>query len=90
MKRLSKRTWRGIHSLSALLVWCAVVHGALAGTDAANVVVQAVSWLLIAVSVSAGLTRVFLGRGGQRLNPTRSAAKSDRTQRLTAATRQTS
>ena len=76
MKRISKRTWRGIHSLSALLVWSAVVHGALAGTDAANPVFQAISWLLIAVSVSAGLTRIILGRGGQRFAPTRQRANA--------------
>ena len=30
MKRLSKSTWRRLHALSPLLVWCAVLHGALA------------------------------------------------------------
>ena len=65
MKRISKRTWRGIHSLSALLVWCAVVHGALAGTDAANPVSRR-SVAADRLSVSAGLTRIILGRGGQR------------------------
>lgn len=71
MKRISKRTWRGIHALSAGLVWSAVVHGALAGTDAANPVFQTISWLLIAVSISVGFARIILGRGGQRFAPTR-------------------
>ena len=66
MKRLSKSTWRRLHALSPLLVWCAVLHGALAGTDAANPVYQAIVWLLISVCVAAGLFRVVLGRSADR------------------------
>lgn len=46
MKRLSKPTWRRIHTLSYLAVWSSLVHGALAGTDATNPVYQAVAWML--------------------------------------------
>jgi predicted ferric reductase len=66
MKRLSKSTWRRLHALSPLLVWCAVLHGALAGTDAASPVYQAIVWLLISVCVAAGLFRVVLGRSADR------------------------
>lgn len=66
MKRLSKSTWRRLHALSPLLVWCAVLHGALAGTDAANPGYQTIVWLLVCVCVAAGLFRVVLGRSADR------------------------
>lgn len=67
MKRLPKSTWRRLHALSPLLVWCAVLHGALAGTDAANPVYQAMVWLLVSACVAAGLLRVVLGRSADRV-----------------------
>jgi predicted ferric reductase len=66
MKHLPKSTWRRLHALSPLLVWCAVLHGALAGTDAANHAYQTIVWLLISVCVAAGLFRVVLGRSVDR------------------------
>ncbi|WP_162941735.1 ferric reductase-like transmembrane domain-containing protein [Desertimonas flava] len=66
MKRLPKRLWRRLHSLSAVLVWCAVVHGALAGTDAGSPVYQAVAWLLVSTAVAAGLIRALIGRSATR------------------------
>ena len=76
MKRLPKAAWRRIHALSALLVWSAVIHGALAGTDATNPVYQALAWLFVSVAVSAGIIRVVVGRN----------AKADRNPRRAAAT----
>jgi len=75
MKRLPKAAWRRIHALSGLLVWSAVMHGALAGTDATNPVYQALAWLLVSVAVSAGIIRVIVGRN----------AKAERTPRRAAA-----
>ena len=66
MKRLPKTTWRRLHALSPLLVWCAVLHGALAGTDAANPVYQTTVWLIVAVCVAAGVLRVLVGRSADR------------------------
>jgi predicted ferric reductase len=36
MKHMSRKLWHGIHLLSYLLFWTAAIHGATAGTDAAN------------------------------------------------------
>ena len=36
MKRLPRRTWRGIHRMSYLLFWIATLHGVSAGTDATH------------------------------------------------------
>jgi predicted ferric reductase len=77
MKRLSKSTWRRLHALSPLLVWCAVLHGALAGTDAANPVYQAIVWLLISACVAAGLFRVVLGRSADRARQRAGTATAD-------------
>lgn len=66
MRRLPKSTWRRLHALSPLLVWCAVLHGALAGTDATNPVYQAVVWALVLAAVAAGLMRVVIGRSASR------------------------
>lgn len=79
MKRLPKTAWRRIHSLSAVLVWCAVVHGALAGTDAGSPVYQAMAWLLVSAAVSVGLVRVLVGRSaGRGRSATTAAAGSVR------------
>jgi len=66
MRRMPKAAWKRIHALSSLLVWAAVMHGALAGTDATNPVYQAVAWLLVLAAVSAGVIRVVMGRNAAR------------------------
>ena len=77
MKRLPKPMWRRMHALSPLLVWCAVLHGALAGTDAANPVYQVTVWVLVLACVAAGLLRVVLGRSADRARrPSAAAAES--------------
>ena len=65
---------RRIHALSSLLVWAAVMHGALAGTDATNPVYQALAWLLVLAAVSAGVIRVVMGRNAARAKEGRAAA----------------
>jgi sulfoxide reductase heme-binding subunit YedZ len=55
MKRLSRRTWRGIHLTSYAVFWLSSMHGALAGTDRNALLYQAtavaslfaVAWALI-------------------------------------------
>lgn len=66
MKRLPRRLWRGIHSLSYALVWTAVVHAGLAGTDVSNHVYQALALLLTVIATTAAVVRVVLGRSAAR------------------------
>jgi hypothetical protein len=49
------------------------VHGALAGTDATSTAYQVVAWILLTVTVAAGLVRVLIGRGAARNKPERRA-----------------
>lgn len=74
MRRMPKAAWKRIHALSSLLVWSAVMHGALAGTDATNPVYQALAWLLVLAAVSAGVIRVVIGRNATRAKEARGAA----------------
>ena len=62
MKKLPKRLWRQVHMTSYALVWLAIVHAALAGTDVTNRLYQAVAMLLTLAAVMAALLRVMLGR----------------------------
>lgn len=66
MKRLPRRLWRGIHSLSYALVWTAVVHAGLAGTDVSNRVYQVVALVLTVIATTAAVVRVLLGRSAAR------------------------
>jgi predicted ferric reductase len=66
MKRLPRRLWRGIHYLSYALVWTAVVHAGLAGTDVSNRVYQFVALLLTVMATTAAVVRVVLGRSAAR------------------------
>jgi predicted ferric reductase len=66
MKRLPRRLWRGIHSLSYALVWTAVVHAGMAGTDVANRVYQVVALLLTVIATTTAVVRVLLGRSAAR------------------------
>ena len=77
MKRIPKHLWRSIHSLSYVLVWLAIVHAALAGTDAGNRVYQVVALTLTMAATGAALLRVMLGRNrGQATRADRSGAPS--------------
>lgn len=60
--RLSPRTWRVLHVLSAPLVVIAAVHGWSIGTDADNPVVLVVALVLIAELVLLSGLRVRYGR----------------------------
>lgn len=62
MRWLPKRLWRAVHATSYAMGWLAVVHGAMAGTDASNRVYQAVALLLVIAAVSATALRVVVGR----------------------------
>lgn len=74
MKRIPKQVWRSIHALSYGVVWLAIVHAALAGTDASNRVYRVAALVITIAATGAGLLRVVLGRSGgqaaraQRLN----------------------
>ena len=74
MKRLPKRLWRGVHLCSYAMLWAAVVHGAMAGTDASNQVYQFVALLLSIVATSAALVRVLVGRNATRRTRSTGAA----------------
>lgn len=66
MKRLPKRLWHGVHVLGYAVVWAAVVHGALAGTDVSTLAYQFVALLLSIVGTAAALIRVIVGRNAAR------------------------
>ena len=66
MKRLPRRLWRGIHLLSYALVWTAIVHAGMAGTDVSNRVYQVVALLLTIMATTAAIVRVVLGRSAAR------------------------
>ncbi len=79
MKRIPKPWWRGIHMSSYALVWIAVVHAALAGTDVANRVYQVVAMMLILAAVMAAILRVMIGRNrpaGRAERPARAERSS--------------
>jgi methionine sulfoxide reductase heme-binding subunit len=62
MKRLPKRLWRAVHYTSYAMVWFALMHGALAGTDASNRLYQAVALLLTILAVTGATLRISMGR----------------------------
>lgn len=66
MRRLPRKWWHGVHLSSYVCFWFVVLHGALAGTDAANPLYRWGS--LVAVVAVAGLTlyRVVVGRRARR------------------------
>lgn len=66
MKRLPKRLWRGVHLASYVMVWVAVIHGAMAGTDASNPTYQFMALLVSIVCTTAALIRVLVGRKGRQ------------------------
>ncbi|MEX1105811.1 MAG: ferric reductase-like transmembrane domain-containing protein [Ilumatobacteraceae bacterium] len=66
MRRLPRRLWRGIHMLSYGLVWTAVVHAGMAGTDVSNRVYQVVALVLTVIATTAAVVRVVLGRSAAR------------------------
>jgi DMSO/TMAO reductase YedYZ heme-binding membrane subunit len=68
MKRIPKSLWRWVHMSSYVLVWFAIVHAGLAGTDVRNRVYQAVAMVLTLAAVTAALIRVILGRPRARPN----------------------
>jgi len=77
MKKLPKRLWRQVHMSSYALVWLAIVHAALAGTDVSNRVYQVIVMVLTLAAVAAAMVRVMVGRprGGDRAaRPTRAGA----------------
>lgn len=61
-RRISGRTWRAVHAVSYAATWLAVVHGALAGTDAGATGYRVLAVGLTVVSVAAGLVRVLRPR----------------------------
>jgi DMSO/TMAO reductase YedYZ heme-binding membrane subunit len=78
MRHLPKKWWRAVHHSSYALVWFAIVHAALAGTDVGNRVYQAAAMALTIAAVMAALLRVIL-RGN------RPAARAERSTRPSSA-----
>ncbi len=67
VKRLSRRSWRGVHLFGYGVFWLTSVHGALAGTDSSRGLYIVVSVLAVSAVVAAALQRVMLrGRGARR------------------------
>lgn len=77
MKRIPVRWWRMIHISSYALVWTAIVHAGLAGTDTSNRVYQAVALLLTILAVTAAIIRLLLGRFAVAAASRRAAARPE-------------
>lgn len=78
MRRMPRRWWHGIHLSSYVCFWLVAIHGALAGTDAANPMFRWGSLAAIAVVVGLTLYRVVVGRRARRraLRPARVAGSA--------------
>lgn len=59
---LSRRTWRGVHMLSYLLVWGSAVHAGMAGSDVGHRLYQALAAVLAAGAVGATALRLVSPR----------------------------
>lgn len=70
MRRLPRRLWRAIHTTSWVLFWLAVVHGAMAGTDAGNVAYIAVSLTAVTFVLFLTIVRMLTSRRVRRAIPT--------------------
>lgn len=57
-RRLTPRMWRTVHLLSYATAWLAVVHGALAGTDASATAYRVVAVGVTVLGVAATMVRV--------------------------------
>jgi DMSO/TMAO reductase YedYZ heme-binding membrane subunit len=66
MKRLPRDLWKFVHYFSYAAVWLSSVHGALAGTDAANRLYEVIALLLTVVAVSAAIIRIIVGTTRQQ------------------------
>src|SRR5688572_10483919 len=64
MKKLPRHLWRSIHFSSYGIVWMAVLHAGLAGTDASNRLYQFVALVLTTAAISAVVVRLVVGRRG--------------------------
>jgi sulfoxide reductase heme-binding subunit YedZ len=62
MDRIPRRVWHGIHLLSYGLFWVTAIHGATAGTDAANPWYVRGSVLSIVLVLGLTLYRVVIGK----------------------------
>jgi predicted ferric reductase len=82
-KRMPRNLWKFIHYFSYAAVWLTSLHGALAGTDANNVLYKWVALVLTFVAVGAAVIRVIVGT-------TRAQAARRAEQRRLAATGQSS
>lgn len=79
MKRLSRRTWRGIHMTSYAVFWLSSMHGALAGTDRNALLYRATAVASLLAVAWALVYRVVNRRSARR------AAASPRAARAHAA-----
>jgi hypothetical protein len=85
MKRIPVRWWRMIHISSYALVWTAIVHAGLAGTDTSNRVYQAVALLLTILAVAAAIVRLLLGRFADAAAARRTASAASSASTASAA-----
>lgn len=73
-RKLPRRWWHGVHLSSYVCFWFVAVHGALAGTDAANPLLAWGSIAAIVVVVVLTVYRAVIGRRARQRPPTPPAA----------------
>jgi predicted ferric reductase len=75
MRRLSRRTWRGIHLTAYGLFWMATVHGLTAGTEASSRWYRLTAAAVIVTTMFGVLTRVLArpAKPSRAARPARSA-----------------
>jgi DMSO/TMAO reductase YedYZ heme-binding membrane subunit len=62
MKRMSRRWWRRVHSMSYLLFWVAAIHTATAGTDASNPALVVANAIAVLAVLTLTLVRVLTSK----------------------------
>jgi predicted ferric reductase len=78
MRRLPRRLWKGVHSLSFVLFFLASMHAAAAGTDASTPWYRLASTLIISITLFATLYRFLTGpRRKAKATPRASEPPSD-------------
>jgi predicted ferric reductase len=63
-RRLSKRVWRGVHLSSYALVWGAMIHAEMSGTDVTSRLYQLLMALMAGVTVGAVVIRLLTPHRG--------------------------
>ncbi len=77
MKRIPRRWWKLIHLSSFGLLWTGLIHGATAGTDAANPVYAVAMALVACATLFLTLFRILAGRGRRELRSVTAMARAN-------------